>query len=365
MNRSQNTRMDNPYLSPASALEVPDSTIPTRGKMTLLTLSLAAAWSLTLLIMSVLWGAGAVAPPFGDAAPGNFSSVLDHLSVPAGAGVIGTCSLISFIAAALLLTLPRLRGRAAGPVGVFTAALALVTTVIFTDTMVLAYLGYMLGLQFPPIPRGVALQMILLVGPGLWAAVWACADADARTVRRGSVGAGVEATVGSRVRSSLSAKIAVAVAVIVPGFYALTRILWAMGVSVGLSDEIYAEGQAIGLWYTGLGLAGAALVGVLLTLGLVQKWGERLPRWAGPLANRRVPILLATIPATFVSLAVFTAGAGVLRNALFEEVDYDGSWAASGPLFFFALWGLALGWATYQYRARRLRSEEGAVHSAR
>lgn len=310
-------------------------------------LSLSAVWSLTMLVVSVLWGSRFLFSPFGHAEQGEYNSLLDYLSIPAGAALVGSCALLSLTLASILLTLPRLRTKAVATVGVFAVVLALVTTVVFTDTLVLAYLGYTLSLQFPPIPVPVLWQGFMLLGPGLWVATWASLES-----RHWRKRASAEPDNRQPIRGS--ARVAVGVAVAVPVVYASTRILWAMGIPFGLSPEFYNEGLQVGMWHSGLSLAIAGLVGALLTLGLVQKWGERFPRWTGPLAGRRVPLLLATIPASIVTLALFTGGMGLIHSVLLKGVSLDGNWVTIGPTLLFPLWALALGWATYSYRVRRL-----------
>ena len=342
-------------------------------------LAAASAWSLFLFVTTVLWGAEAVPTPFSDSGPGDFTSVLDALPVPVAAGVVGFVALLSFTISAALLTVPRLRGHlrhrtGVRAMGIVAIALSAITTTVFTDTLLLAYLGYTLSMQFPPIPLGVVWQGVMIAGPALWIIVWATVERAHRHVhrkaRRGGSATAASATRESTTRESggegtgtsavsLGAKIAVGVAVLVPGFYAFTRILWAVGVPFGLSQGLFDEGQRVGLWHSGLALALAAVAGILLTLGLVQRWGERLPSWAGPLAGRRVPITLATIPATIVSLAVFTGGVGLIRTTFtgVAEVFTDSWWATIGPTLLFPLWAVALGWATLAYRERRLAAE--------
>lgn len=326
-------------------------------------LGLSAVWSLTMLVVSVLWGSGLLLPPFGHAEPGEYNTLLDYLSSPAGAALVGSCALLSLTLAATLLTLPRLRGRAVAAAGIFAVFLTLVTTVVFTDTLVLAYLGYTLSLQFPPIPVAVLWQGFMLLGPGLWIAVWASLESRRRSSSAGADASVADASIAGVISVNaaegrqpvrVSAKIAVGVAVAVPVIYASTRILWALGIPFGLSPEFYSEGLQVGMWHSGLALAIAGLLGALLTLGLVQRWGERFPRWTGPLAGRRVPILLATIPAGIVTLAMFTGGMGMIHSVLLNGVSIDGNWVTIGPTLLFPLWALALGWATYAYRARRL-----------
>lgn len=336
-------------------------------------LAAASAWSLFLLITTVAWGAGAAPTPFSDSGPGDFGSVLEALPVPVAAGIVGFVALLSFVISAALLTVGGLRGhlRNRGGVrvmGIVAIALSAITTTMFTDTLLLAYLGYTLSLQFPPIPLGVVWQGVMILGPALWIIVWATVERAHRqayrTARRIAL-RGDSTTADSTTAASatgavsLGAKIAVAVAVLVPGFYAFTRILWAIGIPFGLSQGLFDEGQRVGLWHSGLALALAAVAGILLTLGLVQRWGERLPSWFGPLAGRRVPITLATIPATIVSLAVFTGGVGLIRTMFTggAGVFEDSWWATIGPTLLFPLWAVALGWATFAYRERRLAAE--------
>lgn len=339
-------------------------------------LAAASAWSFLLFIASVLWGAGAVPMPLSDSGPGAFPSVLDSLPVPVAAGVVGFVALLSFVLSAVLLTVPRLRNqlrsrRGVRTMGIVAIVFAVVTTTVFTDTLLLAYLGYTLSLQFPPIPLGVVCQAVMMVGPALWIVVWATAERGYRQLdrieRRGGsyfAGRGTSSIAGRTTSSAVSfgAKTAVVVAVVVPGFYALTRILWAIGIPFGLSQGLFDEGQRVGLWHSGLALALAAVAGILLTLGLVQRWGERFPAWCGPLAGRRVPITLATVPATIVSLALFTGGVGLIRTVFTDraEIFADSWWATIGPTLLFPFWAVALGWATFAYRERRLAAEAAA-----
>ena len=342
-------------------------------------LAAASAWSLFLMIMSVLWGLGIVASPLAGDKKWTFTSLVASFPAPAVAGIIGFVALVSFVLAVVPLTVSRMRERLREPSGVrvlglIALAFTAVITVVFTDTLLLAYLGYTLSFQFPPIPTPVIWQAVMLIGPVLWLVTWAAAERSGRADgghrhRSDGEAAFVDRSGASSV--STGAKVAVAVAVIVPGFYALTRIAWAVGIPLGLSQGLYDEGQRVGMWHSGLALALAAVCGILLTLGLVQKWGERLPAWLGPLGGRRVPIPLATVPATIVSLALFTGGVGLLRTMIGGPPDVfaDSWWLTIGPTLLFPVWAVALGWATFAYRERRLaadaNADSGAVVDAR
>lgn len=69
-------------------------------------------------------------------------------------------------------------------------------------------------------------------------------------------------------------RIAVYVAMMAPVLYAITRFAWALGFTMGRSAETLRRGQEDGTWISGLFLAAFGLVGGVLMLGLVQRWGR-------------------------------------------------------------------------------------------
>lgn len=101
------------------------------------------------------------------------------------------------------------------------------------------------------------------------------------------------------------------VAMAAPVFYAFTRYAWALGFPLGMSEAYLRRGQESGTWISGLFLATFGLAGAALLLGLVQRWGERFPRWMIGLAGRRVPVALAVIPASLVSVLLIVGGIGI------------------------------------------------------
>jgi hypothetical protein len=105
-------------------------------------------------------------------------------------------------------------------------------------------------------------------------------------------------------------------------------------------------------------------VGAVLMLGLVQRWGEVFPRWMIGLAGRRVPIALAVVPASLVSVLLIVGGIAIW-SGLDQMVA---NWVAGGaegiglvgelifqvgPTLLFPVWGLALAVATLGYYYRR------------
>jgi hypothetical protein len=164
-------------------------------------------------------------------------------------------------------------------------------------------------------------------------------------------------------------RIAVYVAMVTPVFYALTRYAWALGFPLGMSEEQFRRGQESGAWISGLFLATFGLVGAVLMLGLVQRWGEVFPRWMIGLAGRRVPVALAVVPASLASVLLTVGGIGIWSGlaqmvagsaaagsegmALVGEITFQ-----VGPTLLFPVWGIALAVATlgYYYRRRGLFS---------
>jgi hypothetical protein len=160
-------------------------------------------------------------------------------------------------------------------------------------------------------------------------------------------------------------RIAVYVAMVAPVFYALTRYAWALGIPLGMSEEQFIPGQESGKWVGGaLFLGNFILLGAVLMLGLVQRWGEVFPRWMIGLAGRRVPIALAVVPASLVSVLLVVGGIGIWSNlaqmvanaaaAGSEGIGLIGEIISQvGPTLLFPVWGVALAVATLGYYYRR------------
>jgi hypothetical protein len=125
-----------------------------------------------------------------------------------------------------------------------------------------------------------------------------------------------------------------------------------LGIPLGISEEFLREGQKTGMWLAGAALSTVDVAGAILTLGLVQRWGEVFPRWMVGLSGRRVPQALAIVPASLVSVMVTSAGLQVVREFLANGFPADG-WATTAPGLVWPLWGAALGAATLAYHYRR------------
>ncbi len=262
------------------------------------------------------------------------------------------------------------RGRrgAGTAVAVATTVLAALLAVVVPDMKVLALAGYLPMLLVllvlpggPEVPLAEVfgwptVNLLLLTVAGLAFAVHAvatwrsAADACVRCGRRGH-GAGW----WTPERIARWGRVGVAVAVTVPTGYAVTRYAWALGIPWGMSRQTLEVLLPI-LW-AGAGLATGAVVGAVLTTGLVRPWGERFPRWMPLLGARTVPVGLAVLPATVVSVLVMSAGLMFVRLGVTGGLEVlpgkTTDVAAWLPELFWPLWSAGLALATWTYWLRR------------
>ena len=214
-----------------------------------------------------------------------------------------------------------------------------------------------------------------MVGGFLWLAGTVCyarrsGDACVYCGRRD----GAEGWTGPE-RAARWGRIALYVAMVAPIFYAFTRYAWALGIPLGMSEAHLRQGQASGTWISGLFLATFGLVGTVLMLGLVQRWGENFPRWMIGLAGRRVPIALAVVPAALAAVLLVVGGVGIWAglSQMVANAAAGGAFGTGlvgeiffqlGPTLLFPVWGVALAVATlgYYYRRRGPCVVTGAVN---
>ncbi|MDG4779368.1 hypothetical protein O7614_06880 [Micromonospora sp. WMMD961] len=283
------------------------------------------------------------------------------LATPLFAGVLLT-------AAVTALVMNRPAARTPGPLRALLAgygwAVAFLLAVVVPDARVLVVLGYLpvllVGAPFgwPPIDYSDVFNWALFARFAALAGGLLLAGAVLTWQRRTAgacVGCGRDDTDRGWTTPAAAARWgrwAAGIAAVIPLTYALTRFAWAAGIPLGISREFLTEMQESGLVWAGFGLGAFATVGAILTLGLVQRWGERFPRWMVGLAGRRVPVTLAVLPATLVAIAVTAATLGLLSNPEFWRLT--GGFSLTGaPMLLWPLWGVALGAATYAYHLRR------------
>ncbi|WP_205856849.1 hypothetical protein [Phytoactinopolyspora endophytica] len=160
------------------------------------------------------------------------------------------------------------------------------------------------------------------------------------------------------------------VAMLAPLPYAVIRLCWSRGWAVG-APEPFVEWllltQPENVWIEPI-LAGMALTGVLLTSGLLCRWGRSFPSWIPGIGGRRVPLWLPLGMGGSAAMVVWSFGRGMLLGRL--GVDFPGQvsatqawgmpvggwdyWGVDGLAWvLFPLWGISLGVALVGYYHRR------------
>ena len=329
----------------------------------------AVVWSLVYAALGAYWAVSGRGFPY---APELVSGIGDPLAGRFGPSVAWIVVITAGLPAAAVGT-AMLRGvRVLRPLLIVAGALLAGVLLLFmTDLTLLIQLGYapygivalLTGAEFGQAylkaftQWTMVHQLLCLIGGFIWLAAtvsYARRSGDACLYcgrRDGPEGW------NSPDRAARWGRIAVYVALVVPVFYAVTRYAWALGIPLGISAEYLHLGQERGIWTSGLSLATFGLVGAALTLGLVQHWGEVFPRWMIGLAGRRVPIALAVVPASIVSVLLMVGGIAIwsgmdqmVDNAAASGQDMG---IVVGPTALFPVWAVALAVATLGYYYRR------------
>jgi len=338
----------------------------------------AVAWSLIYAVLGVYWLVDGHGFPY---TPETMSDGLGPLLGRFGPGVTWIVVILAGIPAVVLgaamLRCPRSKGLR--PLFITAGALlAGVLLLLMTSLGLLIKLGYFPYIIFRLITGAevgsylegyihwtTVHQLLCLLGGFLWLAATVCyarrsGDACLYCGRR----AGPEGWT-SPDQAARWGRIAVYVAMVAPIFYVFTRYIWALGFPLGMNEELFRSGQESGKWIGGaLFLGNFILLGAFLMLGLVQRWGEVFPRWMIGLSGRRVPIALAVVLASLVSVLLIVGGIGIwsgLGQMVANSVAAGAEGAGLigeiifqlGPTLLFPVWGVALAVATLGYYYRR------------
>jgi hypothetical protein len=338
----------------------------------------AVAWSLVYAALGIYWVVSGRGFPY---TPETVSDIMGPMLGRFGPGVAWIVVISAGIPAVAVGTamLRGVRSRALRPLFITAGTLlAGVLLLLMTALNLLILLGYtpygivklLTGAEFGQVylemltQWTVMHQLLCLIGGFLWLAATvsyarrsgdACLYCGRRDGPQGWT---------RPIKAARWGRIAVYVAMVAPVFYALTRYAWALGFPLGMSEEYLRRGQESGTWISGLFLASFGLVGAFLMLGLVQRWGEVFPRWMIGLAGRRVPIALAVVPASLVSVLLMVGGSAIwsgldqmvanLAAAGTEDIGLIGEIIFQvGPTLLFPVWGVALAVATLGYYYRR------------
>ncbi|OCC08237.1 hypothetical protein [Streptomyces sp. PTY087I2] len=155
-------------------------------------------------------------------------------------------------------------------------------------------------------------------------------DTASRPGRRpavsGTPATGIPVTSAPRVPRSIRLAAHAAALTLVPS--GLWRVAVALGWDSGFTEEDLSPGNFPGI--TSFYLIGVTLLTEaigLLTLGLIQRWGEEIPYWVPLLGGRRIPVLAAVIPAS-TGAALVTL---ITISGAFNWNDADNMGAAGSP----------------------------------
>lgn len=326
-----------------------------------------AVWSVSYLVLGLVWALGGPGYPFdaGRADAGN--TLLDPLPAAVGGSVLAVSALVAGVVAVLAAKdrLNRVTAVVAVVAGVGLA-------VLLPDVRIMMTAGYLPVMLAAALAGQAEFSMIasMLTWPSVNLLILTAAGVSLMVL-------GTRALLGGRGRSgsvdgalrppgSVDGAIrigwyATAVAVAVPVFYAVTRFGWLLGVPVGISDEFLAYIAEI--TPIGAGLGAVALLGAVLTVGLVRPWGEIWPRWLPFLGGRPVPARLPAYSALAVSFPITSAGLMYVRRKLSgERLGPDGAEDELGawlPEMLWPLWGAALAVAALAYLVRRRHLAHG------
>ncbi|MCA2219358.1 hypothetical protein [Jidongwangia harbinensis] len=315
--------------------------------------------------LALVWTVTGRGFPFGPDDRGNGASPLRALTPEVGAPLFAAVLLLAAVAALILHggAVPRGPARVALPAYLWLVVAALL--VVVPDSRLLTVAGYLpvlvVGAPFgyPPVDYGDVFTVALATQALSVLTGLLLARATLRWQFRGN-GACVacgrsERTAGWATPAGAArwGRWAAWTAAAIPAAYAVTRLAWAAGIPLGIPAEFLREPRDSGAVWAGAGLGGFALLGAVLTLGLVQRWGEVFPRWMLGLAGRRVPIRLATVPATLVAVFVTSASVGLVTADGFLTMFTGEASLATLPMLLWPFWGVALGAAALAYHLRR------------
>lgn len=334
-------------------------------------LAVAALWSVAALGAGAAWALGAPGNPADPSVDPHVELALIGTWGPrTGAVVLAALGATGVVLAGIMLWQRPPSGRAGvrHRVPVITAVLlGLVLAVALPDYRLLATIAYLPILAVlwlvDALPEGIELDAWPLIHMAVVSVAGVAWLVAARWYRRrteaacGRCGRGARQSRWSRPEVVARwARLCVGVAVVIPVGYAITRYAWALGIPLGVRQQLLDE-LGDGVW-AGAALATLAVGGAVLTLGLVQRWGEVFPRWTMRLRGRPVPVWLAVVPATAVSVVVASAGLMFVRFWALGEIGesfpgVEADVAGWLPEMFWPLWGAALAAAAYAYRLRR------------
>lgn len=309
----------------------------------------AALWSLIFGALGLYWVLGGDGFPFGENDPRGqmMGSYLANLSVHVGGTMIALTGFLG-IFAALAMVRKWNQKRLYFLLLFYAWVMCAILLFIIPDSRILQNVAYLFMFYFDLIDWIVIHQVFCMIGGVLWGTT---ALAYYRISRDACGNCGRAGEGASIISASKWGKVFTYCAVLTALPYGIVRFAWAIGIPLGTENIAIIgdfSGEAI--------LGGLCFGGAILTLALIQKWGEVFPRWCLFIAGKRIPIWLVVIPATSVSVIIFLTGLKVSPQVVMMIINGEitmKNWGEMVPTLSWLPWGLSLGIATIAYYLRR------------
>ncbi|MEH7383485.1 hypothetical protein V7138_23710 [Bacillus sp. JJ1533] len=318
----------------------------------------ATFWSLLYGLMHFYWLLGGEGYPFHqEPGTGIFSALFTYLPVQAGSLVF---CVLCFLGLFLGLAMNRPWGKMVNHsfIILFSWVFAVFLLLFIPDSRLIAAIAYAFLFKFA-FSWQMLNQVFCIIGALLW--IFAAVSYQ-RKVRNACRYCGRKENGQPFVLIRWANWITI-IAALAPLPYAVTRIAWALGIPLGVGGQFLEESVKVNpaATLTEWVFGGLCIGGGLLTIGLIQKWGEEIPRWVPFIRGKRVPIMMAVIPASIIAIAlttagfIFTIGFFALKFGFVpaEGIVLSEIGGTIGPMLTWVPWGVALGLATISYYYRR------------
>jgi hypothetical protein len=315
-------------------------------------------WSLIYGALGLFWALGSSGFPFGENDPGakDGLSLFAELGAKTGGTAIAALGLLGALGG-VMMAAPARGAVTRAALRSFAWSVCVALVLVVPDVRLLQNVAYAVLLRFDRLDWPVVNQFLCVAGGLLWGVT---AVLYGRWTGGGCIVCGrIDAGGGWSTPAAAArwGRWATMVAVVAPLPYGIVRLAWFLGIPLGVSEafvvdlnrDVAAKGAGLRKYVFG----SETIVGAILTLGLIQRWGEIFPRWVPFLAGRRVPIWSAVVPASLVAIAVTIAGRGILTTVILDGNFDQSNWGLVGPALLWPIWGIALGLATLAYYYRR------------
>ncbi|WHY87169.1 hypothetical protein QNH39_04720 [Neobacillus novalis] len=317
----------------------------------------AMLWSALYGTLHLYWLLGGAGYPFKNEGMGLFSAMVTYLPAKVGGIVFVTLCLIA-IGLGLVMQKRQLKDFSRWVAIAYICGFSVALLLFIPDTTLIAAMAYAFLFKFD-FNWQMVNQIFCIIGALFWMMSAVVYQRKARHACE-YCGRTNDGEAPALIRWGRWLTIIAAVA---PLPYAFIRFSWALDIPLGVDPQFLKDFSSANPmarmteWVFG----SICIVGGVLTLGLIQKWGEVFPGWFPFIGGKRVPIMFAVIPASIIAIAVTAAGFvftfGIIVEALhlvsMDNILLSQGWGAMGPMIFWVPWGVALGLAAIAYYYRR------------